>query len=143
MTQTIDQFLGDWTGAERTGDAGRLDDLLTDDFLGVGPLGFVLSKPAWLARFAGGLAYDHFELEELQPRDHGDSAVITTCQIGSGTLGGDRLPFETVRATLNLVRHDDRWQLAGIHMSFVAGTPGAPPLPAQARSRGAERPDNG
>jgi hypothetical protein len=46
MTQTIDQFLGDWTGAERTGDAGRLDDLLTDDFLGVGPLGFVLSKPA-------------------------------------------------------------------------------------------------
>jgi ketosteroid isomerase-like protein len=133
MTQTIDQFLAEWTSAERSGDTSRLDDLLFDDFLGVGPLGFVLPKQAWLARFGGGLAYDRFELEEIQPRSHGDAAVVTTRQIGSGTLGGNPLPFETVRATLTLIRHDDRWQMAAIHMSFVAGTPGAPPLPAAAR----------
>jgi ketosteroid isomerase-like protein len=132
MTQTIDQFLAEWKSAESSGDTRRLDDLLSDDFVGVGPLGFVLPKQAWLARFGGGLAYDSFELEEVQPRNHGDAAVVTTRQIGSGKFGGDPLPFETVRATLTLVRHDDRWQMAAIHMSFIAGTPGAPPLPGAA-----------
>jgi hypothetical protein len=34
-----------------------------------------------------------------------------------------------VRATLTLVAESGSWRLAGIHMSFIAGTPGAPPLP--------------
>jgi ketosteroid isomerase-like protein len=129
MTQTIDDFLTDWTDAERSGNASTLESLLTDDFLGVGPLGFVLPKGAWLARFAGGLAYESFDLEEIQSRPHGDAAVITARQVGRGTLRGHPLPFETVRATLTVVRRARRWLMAGIHMSFVAGTPGAPPLP--------------
>jgi hypothetical protein len=60
----------------------------------------------------------------------GGPSDVTARQTGSGTYGGDPLPFETVRATLTLIRGGDRWQLAGIHMSFIAGTPGAPPLPA-------------
>jgi ketosteroid isomerase-like protein len=131
MSQTVDQFLDEWTRAERGGDTSQLDRLLVEDFRGVGPLGFVLSKQAWLARFGGGLAYDRFELEELEGRQHGDAAVVTARQTGSGTFGGDPLPFETVRATLTLISGDDRWQLAGIHMSFIAGTPGAPPFPAR------------
>ena len=31
----------------------------------------------------------------------------------------------TTRATLALVREAGTWQLAGIHLSFIAGTPGA------------------
>jgi ketosteroid isomerase-like protein len=134
MRQTIDQFLGGWTSAERRGDISRLDTLLSDDFVGVGPLGFVLPKQAWLGRFGGGLAYDRFELEEVQPHDYGEAAVVTTRQTGSGTFGDARLPFESVRATLTLIRHDDCWRLAAAHMSFIAGTPGAPPLPAAARA---------
>jgi ketosteroid isomerase-like protein/catechol 2,3-dioxygenase-like lactoylglutathione lyase family enzyme len=133
MTQTVDQFLAEWTDAERSSDTDGLDRLLTDDFLGVGPLGFVLAKQAWLGRFGGGLAYHRFDLDELQARECGDAAIVTALQFGSGTIGGDPLPFETVRATLTLIRHDDRWQLAGIHMSFAAGTPGAPPLPSGRR----------
>jgi hypothetical protein len=34
-----------------------------------------------------------------------------------------------VRATLTLVAEGGSRRLAGIHMSFIAGTPGAPPLP--------------
>jgi hypothetical protein len=48
--ETIDSFLGEWARAEGAGDASRLDHLLSDDFLGVGPLGFVLLNRAWLDR---------------------------------------------------------------------------------------------
>jgi ketosteroid isomerase-like protein len=129
----IDDLLTDWAAAEGHGDVATLDRLLTDDFAGIGPLGFVLPKPAWLARFQGGLRYDRFELEEIQPRHYESAAVVTARQIGQGTLGGDPLPFETLRATLTLICREDRWRLAAIHMSFVAGTPGAPPLPAVRR----------
>jgi hypothetical protein len=37
-----------------------------------------------------------------------------------------------VRAALTLVAENGTWRLAGIHMSFIAGTPGAPPLPGAA-----------
>jgi ketosteroid isomerase-like protein len=130
----IDDLLTDWAAAERNGDVSTLHRLLTDDFAGIGPLGFVLPKHAWLARFPAGLTYDRFELEEIQPHDYGNAAVVTARQLANGTLGGDPLPFETVRATLTLICRHDCWQLAAIHMSFVAGTPGAPPLPAAARA---------
>jgi ketosteroid isomerase-like protein len=132
MTQPVDAFLTEWADAERSGNIDKLGTLLTDDFLGVGPLGFVLPKSAWLARFAGGLAYDNFDLEEVQSRQHGDAAVVTARQIGRGSIRGNPLPFEAVSATLTLVRHADHWKMAGIHMSFIAGTPGAPPLPGAA-----------
>ncbi len=134
----IDDLLADWAAAEINGDVSTLDRLLTDDFAGIGPLGFVLPKQTWLARFQGGLTYDRFELEEIQRRDYGNAAVVTARQSANGTLGSDPLPFETVRATLTLICRHDRWQLAAIHMSFVAGTPGAPPLSAAARPAGGE-----
>ena len=124
-------FLDRWARAERDGDTGALDGLLADDFIGVGPLGFLLSKQDWLKRFAGGLRYDEFSLEEPRERRYGDTAVIVGQQNQSGTFGGNPLPFSTVRATLVLASTSGAWQLAGVHMSFIAGTPGAPPLPGR------------
>jgi ketosteroid isomerase-like protein len=57
MTTAIDDVLTSWVDAERRGDARALDDLLTDDFLGIGPVGFVLPKAAWVDRFENGLRY--------------------------------------------------------------------------------------
>ena len=128
----VDTFLSEWSNAERNGDGTALDALLTDDFLGVGPLGFVLPKSIWVQRFDQfGLAYETFELDELQTRVHGDAALVTARQTARGTAGGQPVP-EAVRATLTLVVEGGSWQLAGIHMSFIAGTPGAPPLPGAA-----------
>lgn len=124
----VETFLAEWSAAERNGDAAALDTLITDDFLGVGPLGFTLTKPAWLVRHEQGLAYDTFGLEEVQARVHGDAAVVTARQAARGTYRGNPTP-EAVRATLTLVKADDHWRMAGIHMSFIAGTPGAPPIP--------------
>ena len=128
----IETFLSEWSNAERNGDATALEALLTDDFLGVGPLGFVLPKSIWVHRFdQHGLDYETFDLDEVQTRIHGDAAVVTARQTARGTAGGNPVP-ETVRATLALVAEGGSWRLAGIHMSFIAGTPGAPPLPGPA-----------
>jgi hypothetical protein len=42
----ITTVLSAWCHAERTRDTAFLNAPLTDDFVGVGPLGFTLPKPA-------------------------------------------------------------------------------------------------
>jgi ketosteroid isomerase-like protein len=130
--ETIGWFLDEWAGAEGTGDVGRLDDLLTADFFGVGPLGFVLPKTAWLGRYqSGALTYQSFRLDEVQTRLHGEAAIVTARQTSPGHYQGQPTP-EISRVTLVAVRDAARWQLAGAHNSFMAGTPGSPPLPVAA-----------
>jgi ketosteroid isomerase-like protein len=132
MADSIDSFLGEWSAAEQAADTGRLGTLLTDDFAGVGPLGFILPRQAWLARHSSGdLRYDSFGLAEVQARVYGRAAVVTARNNTSGSYQGHPIPAST-RATLVLVGDSGHWRLAAIHMSFIAGTPGAPPIPSAA-----------
>jgi hypothetical protein len=127
----IQTFLSQWSEAEGKGDTAALAPMLTDDFLGVGPLGFVLPKQAWLERYAsGGLKYDSFDLEEVQVREHEGAAVITTRINQPGTVQGNPIPAAS-RATLMVVDGAQGKQLAGIALAFIAGTPGSPPMPGQ------------
>ena len=136
MTGQIDAFLSEWTMAEQAGDTTILDQQLTADFYGVGPLGFILPRAAWLARHSqGDLAYAAFSLEEGQTRVLGPVAVVTARNNTRGTYRGRPIP-EAARATLVLTRDAGSWKLAVIHMSFIAGTQGAPPLPGPASQAG-------
>ena len=58
-----------WAAAEQDNDAQALAGLLADDFVGVGPLGFVLDRGQWLARFGNGLENRAFAVEDAQARD--------------------------------------------------------------------------
>lgn len=136
MTEQIDAFLTAWTIAEQAGDTSTLEQLLTADFYGVGPLGFILPRAAWLARHGqGDLAYAAFSLEEGQTRVLGPVAVVTARNNTRGTYRGHPIP-EARRATLILTRDAGGWKLAVIHMSFIAGTQGAPPLPGPTSQTG-------
>lgn len=130
-TDEINGFLKEWTQAELAGDSAAIAERLSDDFLGVGPLGFMLPREAWLQRFDQGLHYDECELTETQVRSYGDTAVVVGRQTLAGSFGGHPLPFPVVRTTLVLERTSGSWRLAGAHMSFIAGTPGAPPVPGR------------
>lgn len=133
MTTTTDipAFLDTWAAAEQAGDTAAVGALLTDDFVGVGPLGFALPKEAWVGRLAGdAMHYEAFGVSDVEVRQHGGVALVTATHTAKGDFAGTPLP-EALRASLTLVPEADGggWLLAGLHLSFIAGTPGAPPIP--------------
>ena len=129
--QAIEEFLTTWAAAEQAGDTTTLETLLADDFTAVGPLGFILSKQAWLNRHRqGDLTYRAFSLSEVNARTVGGTAIVTARNNTRGSYQGHPIP-EAVRATLVLASDTGGWKLAAIHMSFIAGTQGAPPIPNQ------------
>lgn len=128
MDDSIRSFLRQWAAAERAGDAAALGELLTEDFTGVGPVGFALPKAAWIGRHGQGLRYEAFDVDEVQVRTYGAVAVAVARDTQRGTAFGNAVP-EALRTTHVLVSHAGSWRLASLHMSFIAGTPGAPPVP--------------
>ena len=134
----IGEFLAAWAAAEQAGDTKTLDTQLAGDFTAVGPLGFVLTREAWLARHRhGDLRYEEFGVGEATARTLAGTAIVTARLTNRGSYQGHPIP-EAVRATLTLARTGGRWQLAAIHMSFIAGTPGAPPIPGTGNRRAGE-----
>jgi ketosteroid isomerase-like protein len=109
-----------WAAAEQQNDAALLDGLLAGNFAGVGPLGFVLTREQWLARFASGLENRSFAVEDPQVRVFGDAAVVIgvlaqeTSWQGSDNSG-------RFRVTLVTVRSGGKWLLAHVHIGMLQG----------------------
>ncbi len=135
MTTSIDSLIFRWTAAELAGDVETLDQMLTPHFYAVGPLGFVLSKPAWLARHRGGdLKYKEFDLDEVDTREHGNATLVVGRHRAKGAFQGQPIP-EALRASLVLVEDRPATRIAALHLSFSAGTAGSPPHPGAALRR--------
>jgi len=119
----IFDFVDQWVAAERNEDVEALARLLTDDFVGVGPRGFLLTRDQWLERYrSGDLQHSNFTFNDVQVREYADSAVIVGSQNQQTTFQG-RDASANPRATLIAVRPDDHWQLAGAHMCFISPPP--------------------
>jgi ketosteroid isomerase-like protein len=123
-TDVLD-LVGHWAAAEQDNDAEALDELLAADFVGVGPLGFVLDRDQWLGRFGNGLENRAFAVEDAQVRDYGAAAVVVGVLAQETSFqGGDN--SGRFRLTLVAVRPTDRWLLAGAHIGMLQ-TPAGPP----------------
>jgi ketosteroid isomerase-like protein len=127
QTQTMTTLGEDWAAAELRGDTSFLGEILADDFVGVGPRGFMLTKDQWLSRHdTGSLRYESFGLDEVQVRLFGDTAITVCRQSARGVYEGENGRFELddqFRATLVFVRQNGRWQLAGLQLSPILGRP--------------------
>jgi ketosteroid isomerase-like protein len=124
-TDVLD-LVGHWAAAEQDNDAEALDELLAADFVGVGPLGFVLDRDQWLGRFGNGLENRAFAVEDAQVRDYGAAAVVVGVLAQETSFqGGDN--SGRFRLTLVAVRPTDRWLLAGAHIGMLQKTSGSPP----------------
>ena len=114
-----------WAAAEQGNDAQALDGLLADDFVGVGPLGFVLDRDQWLARFGNGLENRAFAVEGPQVREYGGAAVVVGVLAQQTSFqGGDN--SGQFRLTLVAVRPGDRWLLANAHIGPLQQPAGPP-----------------
>jgi ketosteroid isomerase-like protein len=121
-TRRLEGFIREWADAERREDVAFLRESLTDDFVGIGPLGFMLTKDQWLGRYEGGLSYDSFAIDEVAVRFYSGAAVATCRQSQAGEFRGNDASGE-FRATLIFAEQEGRWLLAGLHLSPIAGAP--------------------
>ena len=113
-----------WAAAEQQNDLGLLDGVLADDFQGVGPAGFVLTREQWLARFGNGLENRAFAVEDAQVRDYGAASVVIGAVAQETSFQG-RDNSGRFRLTLVAVRPDDRWRVANVHIGPLQ--PAGPP----------------
>lgn len=110
-----------WAAAERRCDDGGLARILTSDFMAVGPLGFLLNRDQWLARYTSGeLKHTSFAWTDVAVRVYGQAAVLIGRQAQESTYQDRPTPGSEFRATLFLVQQEGEWRLAGAHLSPIA-----------------------
>jgi ketosteroid isomerase-like protein len=117
----------DWAAAELQGDTATLGRILAEDFVAVGPRGFMLSKEQWLSRHdSGSLTYEDFGWDEVSVRVHGNAAVMVGRETAEAVYADGEVRHEIqdqFRTTLVFVKEQGRWLLLGLHLSPIAGPP--------------------
>jgi ketosteroid isomerase-like protein len=74
--QQVNELGQAFANAQQNGDVAALQELLTEDFRLVGPLGFVLDKQQWLQQYrSGALRITSLRWDEVDVRDYGEVAV--------------------------------------------------------------------
>jgi ketosteroid isomerase-like protein len=116
LPATVEELVERWAAAEAARDSATLGALATDDVTLVGPVGFVLDRPAWLRRFDDGLSYDELSVGDVAVRDHGDHAVAVATQTQSASYRGHVMAGR-FRVTLVASRHGEGWRLLSAHLS--------------------------
>jgi ketosteroid isomerase-like protein len=112
-----------WVEAEQGGDDSALQDMSTDDFTMVGPAGFVLDRSQWLQRYRSGeLVTRTLIWDQLAVRDYGDTAVVIGVHTQQASYQGKPVDG-AFRATHIAIRREEKWLLAGIHLSPIGGPP--------------------
>jgi ketosteroid isomerase-like protein len=123
VTDQVLELGRQWANAERAGDADALSPLLADEFLLVGPLGFLLDKTQYLgSRRSGDLRHESLVWEDVRVRVYNDAAVAVGIQTQRSTYRG-RDASGRFRVTLVAVRYGDRWTVVGLHYSPIAQPP--------------------
>jgi uncharacterized protein (TIGR02246 family) len=126
-TKELNKLAEDWAKAELEGDVSSLEGILADDFVAVGPRGFVLTGEQWISRHeTGSLRYGSFGLDEVEVRTYGDAAILVCRQTAAGVYEDEHGRYdidERFRATLVFVMQHGGWRLAGLQLSPILGRP--------------------
>jgi hypothetical protein len=121
--QEVARLAGAWAAAELRGDTAFLERALADDFIGIGPLGFMLTKQEWLARHqSGDMKYESLDLDEVNVRIYNEEAVLIGRQ-GQDAAYRDNSVKAQRRTTLVLIHLRGQRQLASLHLSPIGQPP--------------------
>jgi hypothetical protein len=121
--QEVAQFTDTWATAELQGDTAFLEQCLADDFIGVGPLGFLLSKQEWLARHqSGDMQYTAHTLDEVRVRTYTEAAIVIGRLTQEATYRGNPINVQ-MRTTLVCIQQHGYWHLTGLHFCNIGQPP--------------------
>jgi ketosteroid isomerase-like protein len=119
MQNELQELGREWAAAEVRGDVSALATMLADDFVGVGPLGFTLTKEQWLDRHrSGDLVYEEITWEDVDVRVHDCAAVAISLQTQRARYRGHPVDGR-LRATQIYITAGDRWQIEGVQLSSL------------------------
>jgi hypothetical protein len=117
-TDTIRQVQAEFDRAELYDDRETLRRLIADDFLSIGPRGFILNKDTWINRH-NQFSYQALDTSEMDVRLHDGTAIVRNVQKNRATY--DNHPVElTVRVSQVWVNQQGEWRLAAIQFSPMA-----------------------
>ena len=123
MEQEVARLADAWATAELQSDTAFLERLLSVDFVGIGPLGFLLTKQEWIAWLeSGDLKHEVLTLNEVMVRVYNDAAIVICRLVQDATYRGTPI-LAQLRTTLVFVRHKGQWQLAGLHECNIGQPP--------------------
>ena len=123
IEQEVLRLADAWATAELHGDTAFLERTLSDDFIGIGPLGFMLTKQEWLARHrSGDLKYESFNLDEVKVRVYNDAAILIGRQVQHADYRGNPIVGQ-FRTTLVFVQQQGQWRLASLQLSTIGQPP--------------------
>src|SRR5712692_8722884 len=111
--------------AEQRGDVAFLDRAVVDDYILIGPRGFMLNKEQWLVRYkTGALQTGTNERDQVQLRLYGNAAIMTAREAVTGSYQGQ--PFHNqLRSTQVFVKRNGHWLLAHTQLSPIVEAPPA------------------
>jgi ketosteroid isomerase-like protein len=113
-----------WSKAELSGDPAAIGPFLDENYVGIGPFGFTLTKEEWLQRHeSGDLKYSQFTLVDLQLRVYGDTVLVIGVQDAVATYQGNPVPGGKLRFSATIVKG----AVAGFQLSQMGPPPGMPP----------------
>ena len=115
-----------WANAEVDANTSAHNAITIDDFMLVGPAGFVLDKQQWLERYRqGDLVTRSLVFKDTTTRVYGEAAVTIGRHVQEAEYHGHPASGE-FRATHIAVRDGSQWRLAGLNLSPVGGPPPFP-----------------
>lgn len=104
--------------AELHDDRDALHDLIDDEFLSIGPKGFVLDKEQWINRH-NFFTYHTLDISEIDVRVFGQTVIVRDIQRNRATSSGREVQIST-RVSQVWTYRDRRWRLIAIQFSPLA-----------------------
>jgi hypothetical protein len=118
LKETIRTLQSEFDTAELEADAETLQRLLADDFLSIGPRGFVLDKDEWINRHVH-FRYENLETSEMDIRLYAGTAIVRNIQRNKATYKDQGVEL-AVRVSQVWVNQQDQWRLTAIQFSPLA-----------------------
>jgi hypothetical protein len=120
MQETIRDLQDEFDKAELNADIETLGRLLADDFVSIGPKGFVLDKQQWIDRHVH-FKYHKLETSDMNIRIYDRTAIVHNIQRNRATFNDQHVEL-AVRVTQVWLYQRNRWQLAAIQFSPLSET---------------------
>jgi hypothetical protein len=118
MKNTIRQLQEEFDRAELEGDTKKLRPLIAEDFISIGPRGFLMDKEAWIGRHVH-FKYLALESSEVDVRLYDGAAILRCIQRNRASFKGDEMAH-AVRVSQVWVSQGEQWRLAAIQFSPLA-----------------------